>query len=489
MYKPDKPLDILPNELLLRIFHALGDASRVTGKSQALAGEIVVTHVCGLWRELALSTPSLWNIFQHDGLRGCVSLERLRAYIERSRNLPLELFFHFTTTGEDGSTDDLEDGKNALEMFNLVAANQHRCRQLHIFTENEEILYYFQDYFQDVSAPMLEAFTLCADKSIEYVEDWDQFEDWIWDWDPNAFLSGSRALKYVRLDRLGLNFVGPNLNSVVELRLEANPDPDHLPSLTIDYPVFNGLLALPNIETLSIWGLMFKVGMEFGAEPRFIQAKSLKHFRLSARGWIGHYFLSNVSAPSLETITLETHLFTARGLARTGHFFPSLHTLALIDPYHLPTADSRFLEIMEVTRKIKRLVLSDADYPRTHSMNIKSLFLTMMAKLGEAPGNIWPELEEATLSTTIEDLENNCPQIIQAHPNLKRLLVTPGCLDETTTTRWSVPETVRVEGIDKADPLIPVYWRPGPTSLESAQDPFLACCEQNTNANSTSDAS
>ncbi|KAF5326412.1 hypothetical protein D9611_000949 [Ephemerocybe angulata] len=479
MDKPDKPFDSLPNELLLQIFHVLGDTTRVNGNSQALAGKIVVTHVCGLWRELALSTPSLWNVFQHDGLRGC---ERLRVYIERSRNLPLtvELFFRFTPTGEDRSIAALED---AFDILQLISDNLHRCRQLHIFTENEDILEDFHDHFQGVSAPMLEAFTVCSGRGgIEYVEGWGQFQTWFCL--PGFSLSGSTALKYVRLDRIGMHFIHLDLKSVVELRLETNPKwPKDHPTLDINYTVLNDLLALPKIETLSIWGFVFKVDLEFDAEPRFVQANSLKHFRLSTRGWIGHYFLSNVSAPLLETITLEPDLFSGRGLARSD-YFPSLHTLALINPCWQPTADSLLLEIMEVTRKVKRLVVSDG--PRANS---KPLFLTMMAKLGEAPGNIWPELEEATLSSTIEDLDNNCPQILQSHPNLKKLLVTPGCLDETMTTRWSVPETVSVEGINKADPLIPVYWRPGPTSLDSAQDPFLAFCEQNTNANSTSDAS
>ena len=56
--------------------------------SQILPLELLVSHVCRLWRNIALETPSLWaNISVTN--TACLPYERVVAYLERSKSFPL----------------------------------------------------------------------------------------------------------------------------------------------------------------------------------------------------------------------------------------------------------------------------------------------------------------------------------------------------------------------------------------------------------------
>ena len=46
---------------------------------------ITLTHVCRGWREIFISRASSWTILD------CTSLEKTNVYIQRSRNIPLEI--------------------------------------------------------------------------------------------------------------------------------------------------------------------------------------------------------------------------------------------------------------------------------------------------------------------------------------------------------------------------------------------------------------
>lgn len=82
----------LPNAILTKIFHILVDLPFVSAKTILPAPSmhwIAITHVCTHWRELALSTPSLWTHVLLHATGGNTTF--VDAFITRSGNLPLTI--------------------------------------------------------------------------------------------------------------------------------------------------------------------------------------------------------------------------------------------------------------------------------------------------------------------------------------------------------------------------------------------------------------
>ncbi|KAJ2929851.1 hypothetical protein H1R20_g7247, partial [Candolleomyces eurysporus] len=86
----------LPDDIYVTIFLMAQEADRETAMPPKLTTEIALSHVCKQWRILALSMPWLWTDFRYDGDRyPSLPIDRLKAYIARSQQLPLALRFHF----------------------------------------------------------------------------------------------------------------------------------------------------------------------------------------------------------------------------------------------------------------------------------------------------------------------------------------------------------------------------------------------------------
>lgn len=71
----------IPNELLLRIFHNYVDEEH---------SPVLLSHVCQLWRQLVLSTNSLWNIINLHSVR------RAKHHLALARNQPLIVTWLYT---------------------------------------------------------------------------------------------------------------------------------------------------------------------------------------------------------------------------------------------------------------------------------------------------------------------------------------------------------------------------------------------------------
>ncbi|KAI0916749.1 hypothetical protein AcW1_007885 [Taiwanofungus camphoratus] len=87
------PIHALPVELLARIFE-LGVDDHYAPHPDAVpqgvpAFEVLVSHVCLHWRDVALRTPSLWT---HIHFRAVPHIARARLYLARSTRHPLHIF-------------------------------------------------------------------------------------------------------------------------------------------------------------------------------------------------------------------------------------------------------------------------------------------------------------------------------------------------------------------------------------------------------------
>ncbi|KAJ6500682.1 hypothetical protein C8R45DRAFT_1210414 [Mycena sanguinolenta] len=82
------PIGSIPNELLAKIFRS-GRDSNIPGGERF---EILVSHITTVWREVAINTPSLWNILEIEQNR---SSQMLETYLARAKACHLQVRFNF----------------------------------------------------------------------------------------------------------------------------------------------------------------------------------------------------------------------------------------------------------------------------------------------------------------------------------------------------------------------------------------------------------
>ncbi|KAK7043000.1 hypothetical protein VNI00_008738 [Paramarasmius palmivorus] len=127
------PIHRLPQELLTLIFESICDMNELHPSRAPSA--MVLSSVCGRWRELAMSTPSLWSSIRISCStwddNTCESLVYLtRIFLERSRSYPLKLdldfiLFHF----------EYEEWTHAGSAFGLLVQHSHRWLSLKLLVQ------------------------------------------------------------------------------------------------------------------------------------------------------------------------------------------------------------------------------------------------------------------------------------------------------------------------------------------------------------------
>ena len=90
------PIRTIPPEILTEIFYYLKGDYRDELPARARAGSLLPTHVCQQWRQIALSTPSLWNNIYINGSSVSESIRSsevkcIKAWLARSKNCPLSI--------------------------------------------------------------------------------------------------------------------------------------------------------------------------------------------------------------------------------------------------------------------------------------------------------------------------------------------------------------------------------------------------------------
>ncbi|KAF9810052.1 hypothetical protein IEO21_07134 [Rhodonia placenta] len=174
------PCDKLPVELLAHIFYLglvyLPDASE-EGRSgpcpqynahtvKALPSEIVVSHVCSRWRNIALNTPKLWTQIN---LSRLIIYNKVGSYLERSQNSPVDISLRLSLFG----LNDLRSpvyGKSAISSYivqvvhgvwQLISEHISHWRSFILETINPQVMEAFIGLFNGCSpAPMLERLEL-----------------------------------------------------------------------------------------------------------------------------------------------------------------------------------------------------------------------------------------------------------------------------------------------------------------------------------------
>ncbi|KAL0568944.1 hypothetical protein V5O48_013025 [Marasmius crinis-equi] len=124
----------LPDELLIVIFERVVDADTGGHTMSKHAAPWVLSQTCRGWRQLALSTPSLWTLMRIDTfLVPKDPIRILKAWLERSQTLPLSCLLFM---GQPPSGADVRE-----EILQVIMGHSHRWRHLDIDLESRSDLY------------------------------------------------------------------------------------------------------------------------------------------------------------------------------------------------------------------------------------------------------------------------------------------------------------------------------------------------------------
>jgi hypothetical protein len=272
-------VSLLPPEVLVEIFNA---GRQMTSYYES-SFPLLVPHVFGHWREVALQSPGLWTYIYIGG--GSKSEAILDLYLERSleQSLDIEMIYSIWTKPSGD-----EIGTLHRDLFSNLARHAIRWRHLHIKVSMQPHLTWMFNHLRDLHAPRLELFHL-------------EIEDDAVDPEScNIFRAGTSLLSSVILCGDALQFGLPPLNSVSNLEpgphtrhylhrelYEALVTPQALSKLVLRHhlhvqricpnlPLPVELPSLQSLEILPVCNGRFGFGFDFERTFNFIGAPNLK---------------------------------------------------------------------------------------------------------------------------------------------------------------------------------------------------------------------
>lgn len=240
--------------------------------------QVLVSHVCRRWREAAVEEPSLWTTL---GFTYYTPIEKSKAWIERSKSLPLDIAIDCTTPdGWEGSEGDEDEDKDDA-MYDV-----------HDSSSTQAVI----DASNPVqSPPCLSTDDLAAifDLLLPHVERWRLLE---------VAVSEYESIHAV-MKRLAVCTGAPILEALQLYHYEDCEDYDVFRPSEFKEPLLLFQGNIPKLKDLALWG----VHIDWDASLSFL--KDLRDVELA--------YHANDVRPSLETFTSFVHAS------------PELHTLSL----------------------------------------------------------------------------------------------------------------------------------------------------------------
>ena len=113
-----------PKEIQSEIF-TFAHRDNSNDETLLLPVEVILSHVCSEWRNIAINLPFLWTAFKFETCRrGSPPVEKLQEYLVRSKIQLLELYFDMYARDSQGLTNVLNWSK--LLLLTLVVGIDSR---------------------------------------------------------------------------------------------------------------------------------------------------------------------------------------------------------------------------------------------------------------------------------------------------------------------------------------------------------------------------
>lgn len=431
----DVPLDVLG-----QIFIACHDIFYSQSHPSPTYPEITLSHVCTQWRNLALSShfKILWSIIIYD-FWYLNDISRVKTYLQRSAPLPIQVTLKLLTQpGYDHRV-------FPQEIFDLVISQVGRWKEFTLVTspgwtkedDDTDVLKGPAALLWDAKAPLLESFSIInvlpAGEPSE-----SHFPVESLDLQILVLPGNAPKLTSVHLTDIGVQYLLPPLNSVVELSLEGGGG-----AMLIGWDDLVGvILQLPTLRKLSIMGdILPGFQDDLPADlPLTIQAPYITHLRYDAgedeqEETILLTILPRLSAPNLECLILGNIMehgavFGGAPAVATdeedgsGGVFPKLRTAVLIQPscedICNPDADARWYTwLSRAAPRLETLKLVDTVPAGEESILAKDNLWPTLKGLVYAPLSI--PLEEGAAAPTLETMLKVLVQFASARQSLETI--------------------------------------------------------------------
>ncbi|KAJ8075570.1 hypothetical protein PM082_021200 [Marasmius tenuissimus] len=146
----------LPDELLALIFELLVEGDTMGHTMSKSAGPWIIAQTCRRWRQLALSTPSLWTLIRvHSLFLSRQPIKVLKTWLERSQGHPLSCLLYMNNSP---SVAEIED-----DIFQLVLENSYRWRHLEMDLDSRYNLYSRIASSKALHFPLLQSLRIFVD--------------------------------------------------------------------------------------------------------------------------------------------------------------------------------------------------------------------------------------------------------------------------------------------------------------------------------------
>ncbi|KAJ7042092.1 hypothetical protein C8F04DRAFT_1078271 [Mycena alexandri] len=315
----------LPNEILAKVFEAGRDLD-VPGAQHF---EVLASHVVSMWREIAITTPSLWSILE---VSPSTSSDKLKTYIARAKACSLELRFNFAQ--EVWVPDQF--------VWETILPTVDQWRSLVISTgPDESALYTTLAHLESLRASLLEEISIKRGDSSSMAPATGGHHGFLNS--AHCFHAGAPLLKILRLEGTYLSSNWPPLTSISTLDLH------HLRRST--RPSWNRfrdlLVSSLQLSSLSIYGDVVAGKPGSNLEIELPNLRSLRIRGTTPLGNRASDLLLTLSAPNLRSLTLFDIIYTDLDPFLDGsQLFQSLTSLTLYWPNFLRTTYIRLFETM-----------------------------------------------------------------------------------------------------------------------------------------------
>lgn len=278
----------MPAEILSIVFeigkNVVDDLNPESNHCYKYPFELLASHTCSYFRQVALATPRLWTAFSiHENY----SDELIAEYIARSGECLLDI-------GVDLTVHKLQMDETRLNAtLQMILPLSFRWRSLSIRYD-----------FENVTYPLISKFCNQPAKALRHlsitVDDVDHADATIVNRDvklPHIFKEGTPTLEFVRLRGLAMHLFRPQLGNVVTLHL------DQTAFIPVLFSTFRDILTCsPVLAHLSLYGDII------GAWPalNLINLPALRSLRIcGVTGEMYTGILLGIHAPGLNCLTLK----------------------------------------------------------------------------------------------------------------------------------------------------------------------------------------
>lgn len=289
---------------------------------------VALSHVCQLWREVALSSPGLWNTILYPSptakphpFNPITFFERVTTYLNRSGSSPLILSFDLREISPE----------IVLRTLSLILPHAHRWNRLYFFVTQGEAMLSIIRALEPLETPLLERLSIhYSNAMLESYASQNWGGDDRWKPMPPILCGGAPLLASFR---------------ATDFLIQPYPSLSNIRTLVIGSPVssiiggpgysstdLRNLLSLPHLECLHLCHLLNSTDPTW-TMPRPLELPKLKHLFLGDGGGSSRLHWYYISAPNLLSLQLDMgHMqvpVATPGDFRTRSAFPNVIQLTI----------------------------------------------------------------------------------------------------------------------------------------------------------------